>query len=356
MKRKIHVLDTTLRDGSYTINFSFTAADTAVLCRELERVGVTYIEVGHGAGLNASRTGHGQAAASDEEYMKAARSAVKKAKVGMFCIPGIAKLQDLETAIQHGLDFIRVGTNVDEIESSEPFVRRAKKAGLFVAANYMKSYALSPGNFAKKVKLSEEYGADMVYVVDSAGGMLPGTLEKYYCAIRRVSRLPLGFHGHNNLGLAVANSLEAARTGFVFVDASLQGLGRSSGNAGTEMLVGALEKNGYSTGIRFLELLAVGQKYVRPLITKKGEMSLDVVSGYADFHSSYMPAILRCAAKHRVEPERLIIEACRIDKVNVNAKNLEQIAKKMHRHRSLFIGQYGIDRYVGNEQEKNESR
>jgi len=345
------ILETTLRDGSYAVNFSFTAHDTARICAQLERVGFDFIEIGHGVGLSASSSGHGIAAASDEEYMQAAGSALRKAKFGMFCIPGIASLEDLELARKHKMGFIRIGTNVDKIESSERFIKVAKDYGMFVFANFMKSYALPPREFAKKVRLSEKYGADVVYVVDSAGGMLPETLASYYRAIRQVTNIPLGFHGHNNLGLAIYNTFEAARLGFKFIDSSLQGLGRSSGNACTEILVALLKKAGYPVKINFLALLKLGLEYVQPLVSRKGEMPLDIVSGYAEFHSSYMPLILKCAAKYQVEPEDLIIEACKINKVEVDPELLDKMAKKMKRNRHLYIAKYAIDKYVGNEQQ-----
>ena len=349
--KQTDILETTLRDGSYAINFSFTAQDTFVLCRELESVGFEYIEVGHGAGLNARNSGLGVTAANDEEYMKAARRALKRARYGMFCIPGIAKLSDLNLAKKHRMGFIRIGTNVNKVEASEAFIKKAKRIGMYVAANYMKSYALSPKEFAKKVILSEKYGADVVYIVDSAGGMMPGAIKDYVTEIRKVSDMPLGFHGHNNLGFALANSLDAVKMGFRLVDASLQGIGRSSGNACTETLVAVLKKAGYETGIDFLKLLKLGQKYIYPILPKQGQQPLDIVSGYAEFHSSYMPHILKYAAKYRVEAESLIIEMCKINKVDVEDKTLEKIAEKLRKSRDVYIGRGGINQYVGGEQE-----
>ena len=157
--KKITILETTLRDGSYAINYSFTSADTKVICKQLEEAGFEFIEVGHGAGLRASIKGYGIAAATDEEYMVAAKEALTKAKWGMFCIPGIAELEDIDLAAKHGMSFIRIGTNVTDVEKSESFIKRAKKYGMFVTANYMKSYALPPEQFAEKVKLSEKYGS-----------------------------------------------------------------------------------------------------------------------------------------------------------------------------------------------------
>lgn len=351
MQKKVNILDTTLRDGSYAINFSFTALDTAAVCRALESAGVEWIEAGHGAGFNAGQSGHGLPAASDEEYMEAARGALQSSKYGMFCIPGIARLSDLDLAAKHKMNFVRIGTNVDRIPDSEKFIKRAKELGMFVAANFMKSYVLGPEDFAEQVCVSEKYGADIVYVVDSAGGMLPGLLEKYYRAIRKRSNVRLGFHAHNNLGFAVSNSFEAIQLGFDFVDSSLQGMGRSSGNACTEVLIAALEKAGISTGIDFHEILKVGHRYIWNLIQKRGELPLDVISGLADFHSSYMPQILKCAAKYQVDPGRLIIEVCKVSRVDIRAGLLDEIGAKLPKLKDLYIGDYRISRYVGNEQD-----
>ena len=212
--QKPTILEATLRDGSYDVNFSFTSQDTSILCKNLESAGIEYIEVGHGVGMHASTKGYGKAAETDEEYMCAARRSVKKAKWGMFCIPGIAELEDIDIAHKYDMGFIRIGTNVTEVPKSENYVKRAKRHGMFVTANYMKSYALPPREFSRQVKLSLEYGVDVIYIVDSAGGMFSEDVEKYYKAIRKVSsNIPVGFHGHDNLGLAVSNSLVAVELG-----------------------------------------------------------------------------------------------------------------------------------------------
>ncbi|MBN2052833.1 4-hydroxy-2-oxovalerate aldolase [Candidatus Woesearchaeota archaeon] len=351
--KNVTVLETTLRDGSYAINFSFTPADTAIICKNLQDVGFKFIEIGHGVGLNASGDKYGKAVATDEEYLDAANSVLKKTtKFGMFCIPRIARLCDLRMAAKHNMGFVRVGTNVSDIESSKEFIKLAKDSGMFVAANFMKSYALTPEQFAEKVKLSEKYGADMVYVVDSAGGMFMDDVEKYVKAIRKVSSIPLGFHGHDNLGLGVANSLVAADMGVDFIDSSLQGLGRSSGNAATETLIAALHKRGYTTGIDFLKLLYLGQKFIQPVILSKGKMPLDIVSGYAEFHSSYMPHVLKIAAAHEIDPAELIIRLCEIDKVNLDHALLDRLAKSIKHKKKVSAVEHGIHRYVGHEQDQ----
>ena len=345
-----NILDTTLRDGSYAINFSFTSADTALLCQKLESAGVEFIEIGHGVGLSASAKGHGKAFQTDAEYMIAANTTLSKSKWGMFCIPGIASLEDIKLAAEHGMDFIRIGTNVTEIELSKEFIKKAKDSGMTVMANFMKSYALNPEEFAKKVKLSQSYGADIVYLVDSAGGMFPEDIARYYEEIRKTSDVALGFHSHNNLGMAVANNLKAVELGFEYVDSSLQGLGRGSGNACTEAFLACLLKKGYSVDIDFIKLLDISNKYVKPLVTDNGYKILDIVSGYAEFHSSYMHHIERASTKYKINPIILIIEMCKINKVDIDINVLENIAQKIQTEEEFYIAKYNFMSYFGEEQ------
>jgi isopropylmalate/homocitrate/citramalate synthase len=154
--------------------------------------------------------------------------------------------------------------------------------------------------------------------------------------------------------MGVSNSLEAVRLGFDFVDSSLQGLGRSSGNAATEILVAALLKLGYELNIDFIKLLEIGFKYINPMVVLKGEHPLDVIAGFADFHTSYMHCIGKYSAKYSINPALLIIEVCRYDKVNVNEEIMEEIAMSIRDREGLFAGNYEFERYVGNEQDNKE--
>lgn len=351
MKKKMNILDVTLRDGSYAVDFSFTAEDTANMCKGLEDAGVEWIEVGHGVGLGANGAKYGVAAATDEEYMMAAQRSLKKAKYGMFCIPGIATLEHLDLARKHGMGFVRIGTNVTEVKSSEDFVKRSKENGFFVAAAYMKSYALSPDEFAKQVLLSEKYGADVVYIIDSAGSMMANEVEDYFRAIRKVSKIPVGFHAHDNLGLAVSNSIAAADVGVDFIDCSLQGLGRSAGNACTEVVVAALMKRGYKIPLDLFKLFELGQKFIQPRLTDVGRAPLDIVSGFAGFHSSFMPHIQEYSMKYGVDAALLILEITKKDKVNLDLKVLEKIAKSLPKTTELYFQKYGFNRYAGKEQD-----
>lgn len=347
----MQLIDTTLRDGSYAIDFKFTARDTAVLCQELERAGLRMIEIGHGVGLGASESGKGQAAESDEGYLKAAAEVLSEAKFGMFCIPGIARLDHVDLAARYGMGFIRIGTNVADVDSSEPFIARAKKHGMFVSANFMKSYATPPEEFAQMGRLTQKFGSDVLCIVDSAGGMLSSEVDAYFRAVQDVCDIPLAFHGHNNMGLAVAHSLRAVELGAIIIDGSLQGLGRSSGNAPTEILVAALDRMGLNPGIDPLAVMDLGDTYIRPLMRRCGHPSLDVVTGYAQFHSSYMGVIHKYSSKYGVDPRRLIIELCRQDRVNAPEELVESIAARIEgKAPNLLTARFGFADYFGNEQ------
>lgn len=347
----LRLLETTLRDGSYVIDFAFTAGDTAVLCRELEKLGFELIEIGHGIGLGASEFGHGKAAETDAGYMQAAAGVLSKAKWGMFCIPGIARLEHIDLGVDHGMGFVRVGTNASDAAQGEPFIERAKTKGLFVAANFMKSYSMAPAEFGRKAKLAQSFGADVVYVVDSAGGMMPRDMESYIRAVQDACDVPIGFHGHDNLGLSVANSLRAAELGAVIIDTSLQGMGRSAGNTPTELFLLVLERVGHRLNIDPLAVMDLAEAYVKPLLTRVGLDSVDMISGYAQFHTSYMGLIREYAAKYNVDPRRLITAVCARDRVNAPRALVESLARELQNSRQVFEARFKLGRYHGAEQE-----
>lgn len=344
------ILDCTLRDGSYVIDFQFTAVDTETISGALDKEGFPYIEVGHGIGLGASETGSNVAAATDAEYMKAAAKSVVSGKWGMFCIPGVANLDHVRLAADHGIGFIRVGTDVAQAEAAVPFIELARELGIEVFANFMKSYVLEPEAFGALAAKSRDYGAEMVYLVDSAGGMLPTEVRAYLQAAKAAAPdLPLGFHGHDNLGLAVANSLVSLEEGVAMVDTSLQGFGRSSGNTVTELFLGATIRSGYEAFADPINIMDLGETLIRPLIERRGFCSLDIAAGQALFHSSYMPKILRTAKQNRVDPRRLIIELCKHDKVDAPTELLTRLALELsesHKPPHVFV----TEAYYGEEQ------
>lgn len=349
MTNETKIMDVTLRDGSYAINFQFSEYETENICIELNDAGVDYIEIGHGVGLNGSSTKNGMALCTDEEYLRAVSDSSTNARYGMFCIPKYAQLESLYLLKEYGASFVRIGSNVTEVEETEKYISLAKDLGLEVMANYMKSYVVSPNLFAENVKKSEAYGADAVYIVDSAGSMGINEIGKYYEAIKSVSDIKIGFHGHNNLGLAVANSLYAIDLGFDYVDTSLLGMGRSAGNAATELVVGNLLHRQDNIKYNLKKIINCADKYVRPLI-KCNFNALDLYSGIAEFHTSYMKSIHKVAMKYQVNPLDLILLYSKYDKVNMDEGMLIEIAKNMPIDENCIITDFGFNAYIGNEQ------
>lgn len=350
MDKHFHIMDVTCRDGSYAINFQLSIAAEKNICCGLEDLGYKYIEVGHGIGLGASKKNHGKALHTDEEYLKCAQGNLHKAQYGVFCIPGIADLEDVDLAAEYGCGFIRIGCNVEDIDKTEPYIARAKAKGLTVMSNYMKSYATPIREFEEAVKKSEAWGADLVYIVDSAGSMLPTDVERYYNAIKKISNIKTGFHGHDNIGMALANSIRAVELGADLIDASLQGLGRSSGNTVMETFVVCLQKMGYSLSIDEIALLHLSKQYVYSLMKGRGINPIDVECGVAGFHSSYLQDIHKVSAQYEVDPLLLIREYSKLDKVNMDIDKLAKVADRLPRKERNESLPDMVD-YLGGEQE-----
>lgn len=347
------ILECTLRDGAYAINFQFTREDTKVLLRALEDVGFDMLELGHGLGLGASEAGKGVAAEADEVYLQTAAETCREALWGMFCIPGIASLDHVDMAADHGMRFIRIGTHADQYEKGRPFIERAKKHGMFVCANFMKSYVEEPATFARYAVEAESFGADLVYIVDSAGGMFPADISRYVEAVRdRTDDLQLGFHGHHNLGMGVANSLRAAELGVAIIDTSLQGLGRGAGNTPTEQLLCALMRHGVDLDIDPIAVLDIGERYVLPLFQAHGPSSVDVISGLALFHSSYMKTIEEYATRYRVDPRRLIVAVTEKDRANAPTDLVEETARRLAEQGQRGSWKPIYAQYYGREQDR----
>lgn len=333
MLQKVNILECTLRDGSYPIEYQFSADDTAIIAAALENAGFNFIEIGHGLGLGASSAGEGVAAATDEEYLKAASSVLKRAQFGTFFIPGIGNEEHLRMAADHGMGFVRIGTNAPEVEKAENYIKLAKKLGMTVTINLMKSYSLKPPELAKRVKIAKDWGADIAYVVDSAGGMLPREVSEYVKQIRAITDIAVGFHGHNNFGLAVANTLAAIESGATFVDCTLQGIGRSAGNAPTEILVMILEKLGYKTGIAPLKVMNIGESFIKPMMKEGGISSIDVIGGYALFHSKFLEKVYTVADKFELDPRELIINTSKSNLLDVPEGLLISVAEELSKKR-----------------------
>ncbi len=337
MERSAHILDCTIRDGSYVVDYQFTVEDTFIVAHGLAAAGIRHIEVGHGLGLNAQNCGKGSAAITDIEYITAARAAVpESALIGSFFIPGIGTENSLRAAADAGLGFVRLGMDVDDYSKLEPFVKLAKSLKLEVWGNMMKSYLVPPTEFALVSQRVGEFGVDVVAIVDSAGGMTPNDVAAYTEAtLARSTQVPLAFHGHNNLTLAVANCLRFIECGGVYVDGSLAGLGRSGGNAATELLAAVLtQRNSLAWPIDWKRLVEFADSMMQFCVPDHARpRAAEIATGLNYFHTSFAPLVELAAADANAPMFRTIL---RLPK-NSRKKVLPEVAAEAAHQAALEL-------------------
>jgi 4-hydroxy-2-oxovalerate aldolase len=309
MTQKIVITDSTLRDGMHTVSHQFTPADMAEIATALDKSGVDLIEVGHGDGLAGSSFQYGFSAAKDAEYLKAACGVVKNGKVTVLLLPGIGTKKDLQAAADIGAKAVRVATHVTEADISEQHIKVAKDMGLFTVGFLMMAHMEEPERLVEQAKKMESYGADVVYVTDSAGALLPDGVRARVAALRKAVSVPVGFHAHNNLGVAVGNTLAALQEGATFVDGSLRGMGAGAGNAQTEVMVAALHKAGYQTGCDLKKLIQAAEQNVAPKMQRPQIIdSVALILGYAGVYSSFFLHAKRAAERFDVDPLEILEE------------------------------------------------
>ncbi|QYB02020.1 4-hydroxy-2-oxovalerate aldolase [Rhodococcus sp. USK10] len=308
-QKKITIVDTTLRDGMSSVSHQFTPQNVADIARGLDKAGVGTIEVAHGIGLGASSIQYGFAAATDPDYVRAAVDAVENADIAALYVPGIATLAELQKAIDAGIKTVRVAVHCTEADCGQQPVEWAKEQGLTVMTFLMMSHKLAPEPLAEQAAKLDSYGADVVYVVDSAGAMVPQHAGDRVAALRQAITADIGFHAHNNLGVGIANALTAAENGATYIDGSLRGLGASAGNAQTEVLAAAFERAGWDTGVDLFPLIDTAEHVVAPLM--KEPQIVDetaLILGYAGVYSTFFHPTKRAAKKFGVPARDILME------------------------------------------------
>ena len=331
--KKISLLDCTLRDGSYVIDYQFNSEDNFVIAKALSDSGMEYIEVGHGLGLDAQNIGNGLGLAREKDitYVETAVEAVNgQSKIGSFFIPDIGNTDSISKMAGVGLNFIRIGINPNEYKIAEESIKIARENNLEIFCNLMKSYIVSEEELAKNCSILEEMGANKVYLVDSAGGMTPSQVMNYIQAIKDKVSIEIGFHAHNNLNLAEANCLAAVEAGATIIDGTLRGMGRSAGNPATEVLANIFSREGYDLGkIDTIKLLEIAEKLIPPLLPIDKGLKIDeIVSGLSMFHSGFQKLIDNESKKIGVPSHRIILEMGDEGKNNISSEMVASYARK----------------------------
>jgi 4-hydroxy 2-oxovalerate aldolase len=308
MSKTMRIVDTTLRDGMHTVAHQFMPDQMAVIARALDEAGVDVIEVSHGDGLGGSCIQYGRAAASDEDYLKAVAAVLNRSKLAVLLLPGVGVKEDLDMAADLGAKVARVATHVTEADISEQHIGLAKNRGMEVMCFLMMAHMAPIETMIHNAKLMESYGADYVYAVDSSGYMLPPEVKDRVTALKATLACRVGFHGHNNLGLAIGNTLAAVEAGVDVIDGSLRAMGAGGGNAPTETLVAVLKRLGIDSGVDLYKILDAAKLVDQYKSRSQQGPDATLMLGYAGVYSSFLLHTARAAERFQVDPRDILIE------------------------------------------------
>ncbi len=328
MKQKLTLIDTTLRDGSHAVAHRFTPENAGAIAAALAGAGCTKIECGHGDGLAGSSIQYGFSLHSEGEIFRAVAQNAAGARVGTLLIPGIGTIRELDAAHEAGVTAVRVATHVTEADTGAEHIRHAKGAGMEAFGFLMMSHMSGPEEILAEAQKFESYGADAVYLADSAGAMLPDDAARRVSLLAEKLGIPVGFHAHNNLGLAIGNSLAAARAGASYLDCTLRGLGAGAGNAPHEVLAAALHKMGYETGEDLYRLMDAAEALVAPLANVQID-KYALTIGYAGVYSSFFLHAKRAAQRYGLDARDILMELGRMKTVGGQEDMILDVAYRM---------------------------
>ncbi len=303
------VTDTTLRDGSHPMRHQFTVEQVQAVVTALDRANVPVIEVTHGDGLAGSSIQYGPSRVDEMELISAARDCAERAKIAVLQLPGIGTRSELKAAIERGVGVVRIATQCTEADISEQHFGMVKDAGLEAVGFLMMAHMISPAALAEQAHLMASYGADCVYVVDSAGAMLPNDARDRVRALKDALSIQVGYHAHNNLGVAIGNTLAALEAGADQVDGTLRGLGAGAGNAPTELIAAVLDRLGINPGLDVFGLMDAAEYVVKPIMPFQPMPDRDSIAiGYAGVYSTFLLHAQRIGEMFGVDPRDILVE------------------------------------------------
>ena len=309
--KKITLHDMTLRDGMHPKQHQMTLAQMKSIAQGLDAAGMPLIEVTHGDGLGGASVNYGFPAHSDEEYLSAVIPLMKQAKVSALLLPGIGTVDHLKMARELGVHTIRVATHCTEADVSEQHITMARKMDMDTVGFLMMAHMNSAEGLVKQARLMEGYGANCIYVTDSAGYLLPDQVKERIAAVRAALKpeTELGFHGHHNLAMGVANSIAAIEAGANRIDAAAAGLGAGAGNTPMEVLVAVLERMGVHTGVDVFKIQDVAEDLVVPVMDFPIRIDRDALTlGYAGVYGSFLLFAKRAEKKYGVPAREILVE------------------------------------------------
>ncbi|HVA85391.1 MAG TPA: 4-hydroxy-2-oxovalerate aldolase, partial [Candidatus Saccharimonadales bacterium] len=332
--RSYRLTDSTLRDGSHALRHQYTPEQAAAIAGALDRVGVPVIEISHGDGLGGSSFNYGFSRIDERELIRAAAAVVTRAKLAILLVPGIGLASDLEVVRELGVSVARIATHCTEADVAIQHLRTARDLGMETVGFLMMAHMIEPAKLLEQARIMEEAGAETVYVVDSAGAMTTQDARARVAELKAGLRptTQVGIHAHNNLSLAVANSIGALEEGVDQVDGCSRGLGAGAGNCPTEVLVVVSEKLGYRTGVDLLGIMDVAEDVVRPIMSREQIIDRPALTlGYAGVYSSFLLHAERAAERFGVDVREILLELGRRKVVGGQEDMIVDVALELSR-------------------------
>lgn len=306
----IIITDSSLRDGNHAVKHTLSLDQIKKYCQFAESAGIPIVEVGHGNGIGASSLLIGLSPHSDTDMLCAAKENLNKSKLGIHIIPGLATIQkDVNRAIDIGVDVFRVATHCTEGTLSKSHIEYLRNKDKKVIGVLMMSALADVKTLVENAKYMQDYGAEAVVIMDSTGTYLPKDVYERVSALKDSLTIDVGFHAHDNLGLAIANSLTAANYGAKYIDACIRGFGAGAGNAHLEMLIPVLEKSGYELGIDFKKVIIEADKVMDYLIPSAPiSTPVNILTGLHRLFSGFEKPIIKASKLYGIEYSSLIFE------------------------------------------------
>jgi 4-hydroxy 2-oxovalerate aldolase len=337
-ERPVRITDTTLRDGSHAMSHQFTEAQVRATVSALDGAGVEVIECSHGDGIGGSSFNYGFSRVDEMILIRAAAEEARQAKIAILLVPGIGTMDDLRNAREAGASVARVATHCTEADVSMQHFGLAKSLGMETVGFLMMSHRTTPQELARQARIMVDAGADCVYAVDSAGALVMDEAKQRIAAIHNEigAQAQVGFHGHQNLSLGVANSVLAFQTGARQIDGSLCALGAGAGNSPTEVLAATFDHLGVPTGVDVGGVLDAAEEVVRPYLPRwpKADRTA-IVQGWAGVYSSFLLHAEHAAERYNVPAHEILQRAGEAGYVGGQEDMLIDIALQLAQERDL---------------------
>jgi 4-hydroxy 2-oxovalerate aldolase len=309
MTAAFRLTDSTLRDGSHAVAHQYTVAQVTDIVAGLDAAGVPVIEVSHGDGLGGSSFSYGFSGTDELELITRAVETAKRARIACLLLPGIGTAEDLKAIHDLGVSIARIATHCTEADVAEQHIGMAKKLGMEAVGFLMMSHMITPEGLLAQARLMQDYGADVVYCVDSAGALTVPEARARVSALVEGLDIAVGMHAHENLSLSVALSLAALEAGATHIDGCTAGAGAGAGNCPTETLVAVCQKMGIQTGVEPLPLMDVAEDIVRPALRRPQVVDRAALTlGYAGVYGSFMLHAEHAAQRYGVSQAEILLE------------------------------------------------